>query len=70
MSTSDLYNKIKIKKNRIYIFFRYRTSEISFVLKSIATLIASLKKVSTDKGNFKKSLNKLDIKVLNLLYSQ
>uniref|UniRef100_A0A336JYA7 Protein MON2 homolog n=1 Tax=Culicoides sonorensis TaxID=179676 RepID=A0A336JYA7_CULSO len=28
---------------------RYRTSEISYVLKSIATLIASLKKVQTDK---------------------
>lgn len=31
-------------------FFRYRLSEVSFVLKAITTLIVSMKKAAVDKG--------------------
>lgn len=41
-----------MKKNIYYVLCsRYRLSEISFVLKAVATLVVSLKKAPANKGN-------------------
>lgn len=65
----DLTDRRKKKRfflNNFFYYFRYRLSEISFVLKAVATLIISMKKAPPAKGN---QLNKQNIFFINNNFS-
>lgn len=47
-----LFNNNLLTQMIYFLFFRYRLSEISFVLKAVATLIISMKKAPPAKGKF------------------
>lgn len=53
-STQVIYNTPLNTTWIVYnlLFFRYRLSEISFVLKALTTLVISMKKAGIDKGNY------------------
>jgi hypothetical protein len=44
--------ELDLKERTVFVlsFYRYRLSEISFVLKAVATLVISLKKAPPEKG--------------------
>lgn len=42
-----------------YVFFRYRLSEISFVLKAVTTLVISMKRASVGKGSYNNTLREI-----------
>lgn len=46
----DLAFLIFTTTSKCYLLFRYRLSEISFVLKAVATLVISMKKAPPAKG--------------------
>lgn len=53
---ADMLYVTCFRRRRTYLFntvFRYQISEVSFVLKAIATLVQSLRKAPPDKGNLK-----------------